>query len=100
VTEIGAGRLNIGNSIYPRGTVVYADMNSQLYTIVPSETAAGDVDLDGVLTIADVTLICRHIMGQAQLSGAALAAADINSDGSVGVADAVLLCQMISEGNE
>lgn len=100
VTEIGAGRLNIGNSIYPRGTVVYADMNSQLYTIVPSETAAGDVDLDGVLTIADVTLICRHIMGQAQLSGAALAAADINSDGSVGVADGVLLCQMISEGNE
>lgn len=100
VTEIGAGRLNIGNSIYPRGTVVYADMNSQLYTIVPSETAAGDVDLDGVLTIADVTLICRHIMGQAQLSGAALAAADINADCSVGVADAVLLCQMISEGNE
>lgn len=100
VTEIGAGRLNIGNSIYPRGTVVYADMNSQLYTIVPSETAAGDVDLDGVLTIADVTLICRHIMGQAQLSGAAFTAADINADGSVGVADAVLLCQMISEGNE
>lgn len=100
VTEIAAGRLNLNNGLYDRGTVVYADMNSQLYTIVPSETAAGDVDLDGVLTIADVTLICRHIMGQAQLSGAALAAADINSDGSVGVADAVLLCQMISEGNE
>lgn len=100
VTEIAAGRLNLNNSFYGRGTVVYADMNSQLYTIVPSETAAGDVDLDGVLTIADVTLICRHIMGQIQLSGAALTAADINSDGSVGVADAVLLCQMISEGNE
>lgn len=77
------------------------DMNGQLYTVNPKEVyIKGDVNADGRHTIADVTLICRHIMGQAQLSGAALASADINSDGSVGVADAVLLCQMISEGNE
>lgn len=101
VTEIAAGRLNLNNSFYGRGTVVYTDANSNLYTIKPNQSLdLGDVNTDGRLTIADVTLICRHIMGQAQLSGAALAAADINSDGSVGVADAVLLCQMISEGNE
>ena len=101
VTEIAAGRLNLNNGLYDRGTVVYTDANSNLYTIKPNQSLdLGDVNTDGRLTIADVTLICRHIMGQAQLSGAALAAADINSDGSVGVADAVLLCQMISEGNE
>ena len=101
VTEIAAGRLNLNNGLYDRGTVVYTDANSNLYTIKPNQSLdLGDVNTDGRLTIADVMLICRHIMGQAQLSGAALAAADINSDGSVGVADAVLLCQMISEGNE
>lgn len=101
VTEIAAGRLSIGDKLYDRGTVVYTDANSNLYTIKPNQSLdLGDVNTDGRLTIADVTLICRHIMGQTQLSGAALAAADINSDGSVGVADAVLLCQMISEGNE
>ncbi len=101
VTEIAAGRLSIGDKLYDRGTVVYTDVNSNLYTVKPNQSLdLGDVNTDGRLTIADVTLICRHIMGQTQLSGAALAAADINSDGSVGVADAVLLCQMISEGNE
>ena len=103
VTEIAAGRLSIGDKLYGRGTVVYTDVNSNLYTITvkPSEIfIIGDVNEDGRLTIADVMLICRHIMGQTQLSGAALTAADINSDGSVGVVDAVLLCQMISEGNE
>lgn len=101
VTEIAAGRLSIGDKLYDRGTVVYTDVNSNLYTVKPNQSLdLGDVNTDGRLTIADVTLICRHIMGQTQLSGAALAAADINADGSVGVADAVLLCQMISEGNE
>lgn len=101
VTEIAAGRLNLNNGLYDRGTVVYTDANSNLYTIKPNQSLdLGDVNTDGRLTIVDVMLICRHIMGQTQLSGAALAAADINADGSVGVADAVLLCQMISEGNE
>ena len=101
VTEIAAGRLNLNDKLYDRGTVVYTDANSNLYTIKPNQSLdLGDVNEDGRLTIADVMLICRHIMGQTQLSGAALTAADINSDGSVGVADAVLLCQMISEGNE
>ena len=102
VTEIAAGRLSIGDKLYDRGTVVYTDVNSKLYpSIDPKATLTmGDVNEDSRLTIADITLICRHIMGQTQLSGAALTAADINADGSVGVADAVLLCQMISEGNE
>lgn len=101
VTEIAAGRLNLNNGLYDRGTVVYTDANSNLYTVKPNQSLdLGDVNCDGRLTIVDVMLICRHIMGQTQLSGAALAAADINADGSVGVADAVLLCQMISEGNE
>ena len=101
VTEIAAGRLNLNNSFYGRGTVVYVDMNGQLYTVNPKEVPGkGDVNADGKIDIADVILICRYIMGDAVLSGTEFAAADINNDGKVNAADGVLLCQMISEGNE
>lgn len=101
VTEIAAGRLNLNNMFYGRGTVVYTDMNYQLHTVNPKEVPGkGDVNADGKIDIADVILICRYIMGDAVLSGTEFAAADINNDGKVNAADAVLLCQMISEGNE
>ncbi|MCI6123218.1 MAG: dockerin type I domain-containing protein, partial [Christensenellaceae bacterium] len=101
VTEIAAGRLNLNNSFYGRGTVVYTDMNYQLHTVNPKEVPGkGDVNADGKIDIADVILICRYIMGDAVLSGTEFAAADINNDGKVNAADGVLLCQMISEGNE
>ena len=101
VTEIAAGRLNLNNMFYGRGTVVYTDMNYQLHTVNPKEVPGkGDVNADGKIDIADVILICRYIMGDAVLSGTEFAAADINNDGKVNAADGVLLCQMISEGNE
>ena len=101
VTEIAAGRLNLNNMFYGRGTVVYTDMNYQLHTVNPKEVPGkGDVNADGKIDIADVILICRYIMGDVVLSGTEFAAADINNDGKVNAADGVLLCQMISEGNE
>lgn len=101
VTEIAAGRLNLNNGLYDRGTVVYTDANSNLYTIKPNQSLdLGDVNADGKIDIADVILICRYIMGDAVLSGTEFATADINNDGKVNAADGVLLCQMISEGNE
>ena len=101
VTEIAAGRLNLNNGLYDRGTVVYTDMNYQLHTVNPKEVPGkGDVNADGKIDIADVILICRYIMGDAVLSGTEFAAADISNDGKVNAADGVLLCQMISEGNE
>ncbi len=100
VTEIAAGRLNLNNSFYGRGTVVYVDMNGQLYTVNPKEVyIKGDVNADGRIDIDDVKMICGHIMDNAALSGIAFAAADIDNDRTVNMTDAVLLCQMISEGN-
>lgn len=100
VTEIAAGRLNLNNRFYGRGTVVYADMNCQLDTVNPKEIPGkGDVNADGRIDIDDVKMICGHIMDNAALSGIAFAAADIDNNGTVNMTDAVLLCQMISEGN-
>lgn len=56
----------------------------------------GDVSGDGVLNTIDVALLCRHLMGQAELSSDAVALADMNEDGKVTIADAILLCKRIA----
>lgn len=61
----------------------------------PSE-AKGDANGDGNVNIADVALICRYIMGEAQLSADARELCDMNGDGSINVTDAVLVCMKVA----
>ena len=56
----------------------------------------GDVNGDGSVNIADVALICRYIMGEAQLSADARELCDMNGDGSINVTDAVLVCMKVA----
>ena len=55
----------------------------------------GDVDGNGNLNVIDVTLLLRHCMGGAQLTGQALLNADYNGDGSVNVIDVTLLLRRV-----
>jgi len=48
------------------------------------------------VNIADVALICRYIMGEAQLSADARELCDMNGDGSINVTDAVLVCMKVA----
>ena len=57
----------------------------------------GDANGDGSVNIADVALICRYIMGEAQLSADARELCDMNGDGKINVTDAVLICMKIGE---
>lgn len=57
----------------------------------------GDVDLDGIITISDVTVIQLHAAELITLSGDALPAADTNGDGKVDVNDATHLQKYIAE---
>lgn len=50
----------------------------------------GDVDLDGVVTIADALLIMRHAMGLVTLQGTAAELADYDGNGEIAVADAIV----------
>lgn len=61
----------------------------------PSEVK-GDANGDGSVNIADVALICRYIMGEAQLSADARELCDMNGDGSINVTDAVLVCMKVA----
>lgn len=59
--------------------------------------ALGDVNNDGLITVADATLVQQHAAEMIELTGDALAAADTNRDGFITVADATLIQQYVAE---
>lgn len=62
-------------------------INSKTYTIA----VCGDVTGEGSVNSKDVTLLQKHLCGNAKLSGAFLKAADFNLDGKVDNRDLVLI---------
>ncbi len=61
------------------------------------EVLLGDANLDGRVTICDVTAIQRHIAEIEPLSEQALALADTNGDGEIDIADATLIQMYLAE---
>ena len=57
----------------------------------------GDTDLDGKITISDVTAIQLHVAELNPLTGDALLAADTNGDGTVDITDATHLQLYLAE---
>ena len=51
----------------------------------------GDINGDGKISVVDLVMMQKQILGTSQLSGAYAAAADISRDGKVSVKDLVLL---------
>lgn len=51
----------------------------------------GDLNKDESITIADVILLNRHILGKASLAADVLDYADINGDGDITISDVILL---------
>ena len=62
-----------------------------------SSCQIGDVNLDGVISIRDVTAIQRHIADLETLSDLQLVAADTNGDGKVTIDDATYLQMYLAE---
>lgn len=57
----------------------------------------GDINGDGVISIADATELQKHLVGLITLSEEQLAVADTNGDGSVSVADATQIQKYITQ---
>lgn len=66
-------------------------------TTAQASVQKGDVNGDGTLSVLDVMLIKKHILGETTLSGDAAAAADMNGDGNVNAADMAALQKQILE---
>lgn len=56
----------------------------------------GNVDLDGEVTVVDVTLLQKHCAGLATLSEEQLACADLNADGVIDVTDATAIQRLLA----
>ena len=78
--------------------VVYA-VNGETHQTL-TVVVTGDVNGDGLCTIADLVLINMHLLQRTPLTGAAAAAADTNADGSITIADLVLInMQLLGRSN-
>ena len=55
----------------------------------------GDANGDGKISSSDLTVICRHVLKQANLSGASLLSADANHDGKVSSSDLTIVCRQV-----
>ena len=60
-------------------------------------TLLGDADMDGIVSISDVTEIQRHIAEHIQLTGKAAANADYNQDGVINIDDATAIQRFLAE---
>ncbi len=75
---------------------VSAEAVTKTITIADS-LSIGDVNLDGKITISDVTAIQRHIAEIEQLSEIRLSLADTNGDGEININDCTHLQKYIAE---
>ena len=62
---------------------------------VLDQPLAGDVNLDGAVTVADVVLLQKHLIRAATLTDQQAAAGDLNKDGVCNGFDLVLLRRIL-----
>ena len=67
----------------------------RIAVVIPYEDVAGDVNLDGEFSVADLVLMQRYLLGREKFSKKHFAAADLNSDSAVDVYDMIRFRKMI-----
>lgn len=77
--------------VLPQNRVLISGTENDL---IPREQLMGDVNMDGVVDVADAILLMQYLAGSANLSEAQLALADVNGDGKVNIGDVTIIMQM------
>ena len=82
-------------TVYQDGVLIYG---TEPDGTTPSETTEssdkileGDVNVDGSVTLADLTALNKYLVKKSQLKAQALANADMNKDNAVNIFDSVEL---------
>ncbi|MBQ8539803.1 MAG: hypothetical protein IJ433_09160 [Ruminococcus sp.] len=81
-------------------TEAVVEWNAEDSTIGQVKPEKGDVDLDGVVTIMDVTAIQMCLAKLSELDGAALDQADVNGDGYITILDGTEIQLALAEIEE
>ena len=100
VTEIGESAFDKCDKLTIYGysgsyAQTYADSNNIPFVEITNNL--GDVNLDGRITILDVTLIQKYLAGYASLNSEQLKLADYNEDGMITISDATLIQKSIAK---
>lgn len=81
-----------------KGSLMETEYSSRFYKLtLIDHSEIGDVNLDGIVDVRDVTVIQRHVAEYELITGEPLAFTDTDNDGNVTVADATLLQRYLAE---
>lgn len=72
------------------------NLDKTITSTLPAGQMYGDVDMDGVLTQADVEIFRDHCSQSEELTGTALTLADVNGDGNVDTKDILVVREIIA----
>lgn len=89
--------ININNTLSDPNTSTGSDTTVENPSEPTYSDKIGDINGDGVISIADATELQKHLVGLVTLSDEQLAVADTNGDGSVSVADATQIQKYITQ---
>ena len=85
-------------SVYSNGYLeFYTDICGVFIVAEEKSYLCGDTNLDGRITIEDVTAIQRHLAERELFTDEQLALADINGDGEINITDATHLQKYLAE---
>lgn len=73
----------------------FAELNGMRYFLLDGSNP-GDIDLDGSITVADVSLLQRYCAGLSDLSPEQLDLSDVTGDGHIDVSDATAIQRIIA----
>ncbi len=68
------------------------------FEISAAQTLAGDLNLDSTVSVADVVMMQKYLLGLASLSGDAFDNANVSADNAVNAFDMAVLKKMVTKG--
>ncbi|MCD8025828.1 MAG: S8 family serine peptidase [Clostridiales bacterium] len=94
VSEVKDAILNNVDEVDAYSDIVKTGGRLNAFKALSSLITLGDVNLDGMITVTDVTLVQKYLVGSATLSVEQQIAADVNKDGVIDSTDASLIQKM------
>ena len=95
VTGISAGTATI--TVTATGNNNYNEASKTFTVLVKNSHVLGDVNCDGVISIADATTLQKYLANIVDFNDKQLAVADTNGDGSVSIADATQIQKYLAQ---
>ena len=95
VTGISAGTATI--TVTATGNNNYNEASKTFTVLVKNSHVLGDVNCDGVISIADATTLQKYLANIVDFNDEQLAVADTNGDGSVSIADATQIQRYLAQ---